>query len=45
MLTAIRKIIDKNGKPMAFIQMEDITGEAEGVVFASAYEKIENLIA
>lgn len=44
MLTAIKKIITKKGTPMAFIQMEDITGEAEGVIFPSAYERLENLI-
>ena len=44
MLTTVRRIITKKGTPMAFIQMEDITGEAEGVVFPSAYEQLEPLI-
>ena len=44
MLTTIRRIITKKGTPMAFIQMEDITGEAEGVVFPNAYEQLEELI-
>ena len=44
MLTTIKKIVTKKGTPMAFIQMEDITGEAEGVIFPNAYEQLENLI-
>jgi DNA polymerase-3 subunit alpha len=38
MLTNIKKHIDKNGNTMAFISMEDISAQAEGVVFASNYE-------
>jgi DNA polymerase-3 subunit alpha len=44
MLTAVKKIITKKGTPMAFIQMEDITGEAEGVVFPDTYANLEPLI-
>ena len=45
MLTAVRKIITKKGTPMAFLQLEDITtGEVEGTVFPSTYEKIEPLL-
>ena len=44
MLTTIKRIVTKKGTPMAFIQMEDITGEAEGVIFPDTYERIEKLI-
>jgi DNA polymerase-3 subunit alpha len=45
MLTAVKKYITQKGDPMAFIQMEDVTGEAEGTVFPSTYAKIESLLA
>ena len=45
MLNSVRKIITKKGDPMAFVQMEDITGEAEGTVFPSTFEKLEPLLA
>ena len=44
MLNSVRKIITKKGDPMAFVQMEDITGEAEGTIFPSTYEKLEPLL-
>ncbi|VEP12931.1 DNA polymerase III, alpha subunit [Hyella patelloides LEGE 07179] len=45
MLTAVRKIITKKGTPMAFLQLEDITtGDIEGTVFPSTYEKLEPLL-
>ncbi len=33
MLTANRRIIAKNGKPMSFARFEDATGDTEGVIF------------
>jgi DNA polymerase-3 subunit alpha len=45
MLTEVKSHIAKtNGKPMAFVQMEDLTGQAEGIVFPSSYERIGSLI-
>ena len=44
MLNSVRKIITQKGDPMAFVQMEDITGEAEGTIFPSTYEKLESLL-
>ena len=44
MLTTVKRIVTKKGTPMAFVQMEDITGEAEGVIFPDTYEKLETLI-
>ncbi|MGH2413418.1 MAG: OB-fold nucleic acid binding domain-containing protein, partial [Microcystaceae cyanobacterium] len=43
-LNSIRKIMTKKGTPMAFIQIEDISGQAEGVVFSDTYERIERLL-
>jgi DNA polymerase-3 subunit alpha len=42
MLTNIKKHFDKKGNPMAFISMEDISTQAEGVVFASNYQAISD---
>lgn len=42
MLTNIKTHIDKNGNTMAFISMEDISTQMEGVVFASTYEGIKD---
>ena len=44
MLNSVRKIVTKKGDPMAFVQMEDITGEAEGTIFPSTYQKLEPLL-
>ncbi len=44
MLNAVKKIITQKGDPMAFLQMEDITGESEGTVFPSTFEKLEPLL-
>ena len=44
MLNSVRKIITKKGDPMAFVQMEDITGEAEGTIFPSTYQDLEHLL-
>ena len=43
-LTSVKKIITKKGDPMAFIQLEDVSGQAEGVVFPSVYEQIEKVL-
>ncbi|MDJ0717727.1 MAG: OB-fold nucleic acid binding domain-containing protein [Prochloraceae cyanobacterium] len=44
MLDSVKKIINKNGNPMAFVQMEDVSGQADGVIFSSTYERIESLL-
>ena len=44
MLNSVRKIITKKGEPMAFVQLEDITGEAEGTIFPSTFADLEPLL-
>lgn len=45
MLTTIKNHIDKNSNNMAFLTVEDITGQADAVVFASNYDQVkENLL-
>lgn len=40
MFTNIKTHIDKNGNTMAFVSMEDISSQSDGVIFASNYEQI-----
>lgn len=44
MLNSVRKIITQKGDPMAFLQMEDLTGEAEGTVFPSTFATLESML-
>jgi DNA polymerase III subunit alpha len=44
MLNSVKKIITQKGDAMAFLQMEDITGEAEGTVFPSTFAKLESVL-
>ncbi|MBF2055718.1 MAG: trans-splicing intein-formed DNA polymerase III subunit alpha C-terminal partner DnaE-C [Cyanobacterium sp. T60_A2020_053] len=44
MLTSIKSHIDKNNNTMAFLTIEDISGQVDAVVFASTYDEVkENL--
>ena len=40
LISTVRTIITKNGSKMAFIRIEDKTGETEIIVFPNLYEKI-----
>ncbi len=44
MFSAIKPIVTKKGERMAFVQMEDISGPAEGIIFPSSYERLESLL-
>jgi DNA polymerase-3 subunit alpha len=39
MISTVKKIVTKTGKPMLFMSLEDLTDKIEVVVFASAMEK------
>ena len=43
-VNSLKKHQDKKEKDMAFIQMEDITAQIDGVVFSSVYERIKSVI-
>lgn len=43
MVNEVKKIVTKTGKDMAFLTLEDISGQSEGVVFADAYEQTKKL--
>jgi len=39
MVAGVKTISDRNGRPMAFVTLEDFTGTVEGTVFADLYER------
>ena len=44
-LNAVKKIVTKKtGQPMAFLTLEDVTGQVEAVVFPSVYERLQELL-
>lgn len=43
-VSTLRTKIDKRGRTMAFVTIEDFTGKAEGLVFADAYERSNGAI-
>ncbi|NES75507.1 MULTISPECIES: OB-fold nucleic acid binding domain-containing protein [Okeania] len=44
MLAGIKPHITKKGDRMAFLQVEDMTGQVDAVVFPKIYEEIKNLL-
>ena len=44
MLTSIKPVVTKKGDRMAIIQIEDLTGHTEAVVFPKSYERIHQYI-
>ena len=44
LVSEVKKIMTKNNDPMAFIKIEDISGEMEGVVFPSSYERVSGYL-
>ena len=44
-ITALRTIVTKSGSKMAFVKIEDKTGEMEVIVFPRTYENVGNLLS
>lgn len=44
MISAVKRVTTKKGDAMAVIQIEDLTGRSEAVVFPKAFERIGSLI-
>ncbi|MBD2438227.1 OB-fold nucleic acid binding domain-containing protein [Nostoc sp. FACHB-110] len=44
MLNNVKKVITKKGDPMAILQIEDLSGQSEAVVFPKTYERISLLL-
>ena len=42
-ITAIRQIVTKNGQPMAFVKLEDMSGEAELVIFPTIFKETSRI--
>ncbi|WP_346290963.1 OB-fold nucleic acid binding domain-containing protein [Sphaerothrix gracilis] len=40
MLSSVKPVVTKKGDRMAIVQVEDLTGQAEGVVFPRSFERI-----
>ncbi|MEA5536582.1 OB-fold nucleic acid binding domain-containing protein [Crocosphaera sp. XPORK-15E] len=44
MINAVKQHITKKGEQMAFLTLEDVSGQVEGVVFSEAYQQIKDLL-
>ena len=44
LISSVKTIMTKKGDPMAFLQLEDLSGQVEGVVFPSAFEEVEEYL-
>ncbi|MDZ7758497.1 DNA polymerase III subunit alpha [Rhodohalobacter sp.] len=44
-ITSVRRISDKKGRPMAFAQIEDLEGSTEVLIFSEVYDRHQGLIA
>ncbi len=44
MLSSVKVVITKKGERMAIVQIEDLTGQAEAVVFPKSYEYLNSLL-
>ena len=42
MISSLRQIYTKKGQPMCFMQVEDLTGEVEVIVFSDLFERHQN---
>jgi DNA polymerase-3 subunit alpha len=43
-VTAVKRTVSKSGRPMAFVALEDQTGQAEVVLFSAVYERCAPLL-
>ncbi|WP_353931858.1 OB-fold nucleic acid binding domain-containing protein [Okeanomitos corallinicola TIOX110] len=44
MLNNVKKVMTKKGDPMAILQIEDLTGSSEAIVFPKNYERVSSLL-
>ena len=45
MITSLKTHVQRDGRPMAFLEMEEFDGSIELLVFGDAYEKFKHLLA
>lgn len=43
-ITSVKEVVTKKGEPMAFVGLEDLTGQTEVIVFPRIYNDAKNLI-
>jgi len=43
-ITEVKQVVTKSGKPMAFLTLEDQTGQGEVVLFTSVFERVSHLL-
>lgn len=43
-ITSVKRISDKKGRPMAFAQIEDLKGSSEVLIFSEVYDRHQGLI-
>jgi DNA polymerase III subunit alpha len=44
-ITSVKRITDRKGRPMAFVQIEDLKGSVESLIFNDVYDRHQGLIA
>ncbi len=44
-ITSVKRITDRKGRPMAFIQVEDLKGSVETLIFNDVYDRHQGLVA
>jgi DNA polymerase-3 subunit alpha len=44
LIKTVRPVVTKTGRPMAFVQLEDLTGSVEVIVFSRLYEERRQLL-
>ncbi|ACK73257.1 DNA-directed DNA polymerase [Gloeothece citriformis PCC 7424] len=45
MINSVKKITTREGKPMAFVGLEDTTAQVEGILFPSAYPRVQEVLS
>ena len=43
-VTSVKRITDKKGRPMAFVQLEDLRGSIEALIFSDVYDRHQGMI-
>jgi DNA polymerase III subunit alpha len=44
-ITTVKRVTDRKGRPMAFVQIEDLKGSTEALIFSDVYDRHQGLIA
>jgi DNA polymerase III subunit alpha len=44
-ITSVKRVTDRKGRPMAFAQIEDLKGSTETLIFSEVYDRHQGLIA